>query len=150
MMQLLFLINIIDKESTDSKLDFTKLHLTQTDNCHKYKATKHMQRENHIQWLVFQHVIIMWFTTIFTTRSIKPYPVLSIWHASRISPRKRKRVKNCSIFSCLLLYSSKMIEEWEGDVAQMVERSLSMREVRGSIPRISILFYFSCFYLISS
>ena len=25
-----------------------------------------------------------------------------------------------------------------GDVAQMVERSLSMREVRGSIPRISI------------
>ena len=26
-----------------------------------------------------------------------------------------------------------------GDVAQMVERSLSMREVRGSIPRISIL-----------
>ena len=29
-----------------------------------------------------------------------------------------------------------------GDVAQMVERSLSMREVRGSIPRISILFAF--------
>ena len=27
-----------------------------------------------------------------------------------------------------------------GDVAQMVERSLSMREVRGSIPRISISF----------
>jgi hypothetical protein len=26
----------------------------------------------------------------------------------------------------------------QGDVAQMVERSLSMREVRGSIPRISI------------
>ena len=26
----------------------------------------------------------------------------------------------------------------KGDVAQMVERSLSMREVRGSIPRISI------------
>jgi hypothetical protein len=49
MMQLLFLINIIDKESTDSKLDFTKLHLKQTDNCHKYKATKHKQRENHIQ-----------------------------------------------------------------------------------------------------
>ena len=29
-----------------------------------------------------------------------------------------------------------------GDVAQMVERSLSMREVRGSIPRISILYFF--------
>lgn len=28
----------------------------------------------------------------------------------------------------------------QGDVAQMVERSLSMREVRGSIPRISIIF----------
>ena len=28
-----------------------------------------------------------------------------------------------------------------GDVAQMVERSLSMREVRGSIPRISIYFF---------
>ena len=27
-----------------------------------------------------------------------------------------------------------------GDVAQMVERSLSMREERGSIPRISIFF----------
>ena len=27
-----------------------------------------------------------------------------------------------------------------GDVAQMVERSLSMREVRGSIPRISTFF----------
>jgi hypothetical protein len=30
----------------------------------------------------------------------------------------------------------------QGDVAQMVERSLSMREVRGSIPRISILSIF--------
>ena len=29
----------------------------------------------------------------------------------------------------------------QGDVAQMVERSLSMREVRGSIPRISILHF---------
>ncbi len=29
-----------------------------------------------------------------------------------------------------------------GDVAQMVERSLSMREVRGSIPRISIAGFF--------
>ncbi len=28
-----------------------------------------------------------------------------------------------------------------GDVAQMVERSLSMREVRGSIPRISSFFF---------
>ena len=43
-----------------------------------------------------------------------------------------------------------MIEEQQGDVAQMVERSLSMREVRGSIPRISTFFWFSCFYLISS
>ena len=35
------------------------------------------------------------------------------------------------------------LEDMEGDVAQMVERSLSMREVRGSIPRISnILFVF--------
>ena len=31
-------------------------------------------------------------------------------------------------------------EELGDDVAQMVERSLSMREVRGSIPRISIFF----------
>ncbi len=30
----------------------------------------------------------------------------------------------------------------EGDVAQMVERSLSMREVRGSIPCISSSTYF--------
>ena len=30
----------------------------------------------------------------------------------------------------------------QGDVAQMVERSLSMREVRGSIPRISKHSYF--------
>ena len=29
-----------------------------------------------------------------------------------------------------------------GDVAQMVERSLSMREVMGSIPIISIFLYF--------
>jgi hypothetical protein len=29
-----------------------------------------------------------------------------------------------------------------GDVAQMVERSLSMREVRGSMPRFSIFFFF--------
>jgi hypothetical protein len=29
----------------------------------------------------------------------------------------------------------------QGDVAQMVERSLSMREVRGSIPRISMFFF---------
>ena len=28
-----------------------------------------------------------------------------------------------------------------GDVVQMVERSLSMREVRGSMPRISISFH---------
>ena len=31
-----------------------------------------------------------------------------------------------------------------GDVAQMVKRSLSMREVRGSIPRISMLFGWCC------
>ena len=35
----------------------------------------------------------------------------------------------------------KLIEIY-GDVAQMVERSLSMREVRGSIPRISNLYFF--------
>ena len=35
--------------------------------------------------------------------------------------------------------------EIKGDVAQMVERSLSMREVRGSIPRISTIFIFSDF-----
>ena len=33
-------------------------------------------------------------------------------------------------------------KQCDGDVAQMVERSLSMREVRGSIPRISNLFFF--------
>ena len=32
-------------------------------------------------------------------------------------------------------------ESREGGVAQMVERSLSMREVRGSIPRASIRFF---------
>ena len=37
-------------------------------------------------------------------------------------------------------------KQLKGDVAQMVERSLSMREVRGSIPRISI----SCFVFISA
>ena len=33
-------------------------------------------------------------------------------------------------------------KQCDGDVAQMVERSLSMREVRGSIPRISKFFFF--------
>ena len=33
-----------------------------------------------------------------------------------------------------------------GDVAQMVERSLCMREARGSIPRISISFWASSFF----
>ena len=37
-------------------------------------------------------------------------------------------------------------KQLKGDVAQMVERSLSMREVPGSIPRISI----SCFVFISA
>ena len=32
-----------------------------------------------------------------------------------------------------------------GDVAQMVERSLSMREARGSIPRISKAYWFAIF-----
>ena len=32
-------------------------------------------------------------------------------------------------------------KQCDGDVAQMVERSLSMREVRGSIPRISKLIF---------
>ena len=35
-----------------------------------------------------------------------------------------------------------VVEYHIGDVAQMVERSLSMREVRGSIPRISIMKFF--------
>jgi hypothetical protein len=36
----------------------------------------------------------------------------------------------------------------EGDVAQIVECSLSMREVRGSIPCISKTFFFEYQYLI--
>ena len=43
--------------------------------------------------------------------------------------RKNKKKNNYNI------YTETFINE---DVAQMVERSLSMREVRGSIPRISI------------
>ena len=50
-----------------------------------------------------------------------------------------------------LMYGNIMIKKGKitrnGDVAQMVERSLSMREVRGSIPRISIIFLpFSCLF----
>ena len=44
-----------------------------------------------------------------------------------------------------IFYKNKF-KQLNGDVAQMVERSLSMREVRGSIPRISI----SCFVFISA
>ena len=40
-------------------------------------------------------------------------------------------------FSALFLYNKILGSNRNGDVAQMVERSLSMREVRGSIPRIS-------------
>ena len=36
---------------------------------------------------------------------------------------------------------SSLVSDQEGDVAQMVERSLSMREARGSIPRFSIASY---------
>ena len=35
----------------------------------------------------------------------------------------------------------------DGDVAQMVEHSLSMRGARGSIPRISIFFFLKNYYL---
>ena len=44
----------------------------------------------------------------------------------------------CPIRIEIDIYSNQI--EGNGDVAQMVERSLSMREVRGSIPRISNLF----------
>ena len=52
----------------------------------------------------------------------------------------------------LLLRDNKVVINGQhGDVAQMVERSLSMREVRGSIPRISIFFFYkkkrTCIYL---
>ena len=40
----------------------------------------------------------------------------------------------------ILFKASSKVEEY-GDVAQMVERSLSMREVRGSMPRISKTFF---------
>ena len=36
--------------------------------------------------------------------------------------------------------SCTQVKEQHGDVAQMVERSLCMREARGSIPRISIFY----------
>jgi hypothetical protein len=38
----------------------------------------------------------------------------------------------------------------QGDVAQMVERSLSMREVRGSIPRFSKFLLFTFIFILSS
>ena len=47
--------------------------------------------------------------------------------------------KRKPIFHELCSEASSKLEEY-GDVAQMVERSLSMREVRGSIPRISKTF----------
>ena len=39
-------------------------------------------------------------------------------------------------------------KEDEGDIAQMVERSLSMREASGSIPDISTFFFFFNFLLV--
>jgi hypothetical protein len=50
-----------------------------------------------------------------------------------------------------LKYSLKRTIMRNGDVAQMVERSLCMREVRGSIPRISIdLFCISGHFIFSN
>ena len=37
---------------------------------------------------------------------------------------------------------NKKVKFQQGDIAQMVERSLSMREVSGSIPDISIFLFF--------
>jgi hypothetical protein len=51
--------------------------------------------------------------------------------------------RNARMSIYLYLYTQ---DCYNGDVAQMVERSLSMREVRGSIPRISILAYI-CLYI---
>ena len=55
-------------------------------------------------------------------------------HADSVNPKfGQSGVYQNSHFKTLLLYTV-------GGVAQMVERSLSMREVRGSIPRTSKIF----------
>ena len=56
--------------------------------------------------------------------------------------RNRKKA-----YSVVSIIDKKRLEP-SGDVAQMVERSLSMREVRGSIPRISIFCSYFQTYLI--
>jgi hypothetical protein len=43
--------------------------------------------------------------------------------------------------SIKVIINFNILRKQSGDVAQMVERSLSMREVRGSIPRISNLLF---------
>ena len=48
----------------------------------------------------------------------------------------------CTI-KVLISYSQILDKKWRGGVAQMVERSLSMREVRGSMPLSSNLFFLS-------
>jgi hypothetical protein len=48
--------------------------------------------------------------------------------------------KRMNITSLHLNTNVKSEEDIQGDIAQMVERSLSMREVEGSIPSISIFF----------
>ena len=54
------------------------------------------------------------------------------WFEEKLTPRYKWKL----IFHELCSEASSKLEEY-GDVAQMVERSLSMREVRGSMPRIS-------------
>ena len=53
----------------------------------------------------------------------------------------KTKINEMKIEKRIILYKSNRRQFSFGDVAQMVERPLCMREVRGSIPRISTLFW---------
>ena len=61
---------------------------------------------------------------------------------------RHERIKFYIKVSVIQLFSKDMEVVDTGDVAQMVERSLSMREVRGSIPRISNFNIFSFLFFL--
>ena len=65
--------------------------------------------------------------------------ILETTHSGHIE-RAMRTIKN-KYNARYILYKDRVAIN--GDVAQMVERSLSMREVLGSIPRISIIIFYA-------
>ena len=86
-----------------------------------------------------------------SVRSVDVFHTLT----SRFKRALARHACRTSLFQCrkssLFTYNFKMLtfaSNLHGGVAQMVERSLSMREVRGSMPRTSIHFSFSAFVIL--